>query len=304
MKMKSLKTQFIGAIAMVLVAAVAMGSSTYAWFAMNTQVEANGMQVKAVAEDGILIINELDDDTTTNWKSATQASYSTLVALAPTSTADAATWYHNKSDRQTDAKAGQLAATYETISSNAKWMREEGSGKSGAYFIDDATGAGTNPNVKDDSEKAYVLFNKFFIKSSSNAIDFASSNYTGLYVNKVAVTGAGTSAELDASLRILVKINGVAYIYAPVTGATATYKVGGSDSGTSVTATEVPAGGIVNTLTTQTTIPANSTAKASTVEADVYVYFEGEDAGLKSVNLKDTLDTLNIVITFGITTVS
>ena len=54
--MKSLKTQFIGAIAMVLVAAIAMGSSTYAWFAMNTRVIANGMNVKAVAS-GSLVIN-------------------------------------------------------------------------------------------------------------------------------------------------------------------------------------------------------------------------------------------------------
>ena len=57
MKMKSLKAQFIGAIAMVLVAAIAMGSSTYAWFAMNTQVTATGMKVKAVAEGGIVIKN-------------------------------------------------------------------------------------------------------------------------------------------------------------------------------------------------------------------------------------------------------
>ncbi len=300
MKMKSLKTQFIGAIAMVLVAAIAMGSSTYAWFAMNTQVEANGMQVKAVAEDGILIINELDDDTTTNWKSATQASYSTLVSLAPTSTANDTTWFHNKSDSQTDAKAGQAAATYETISSDPKWKREEGSGKSGTYYIDNATGGTTAEDVKDPEEKAYVLLNKFFIKSSSNAITIPSGEYTALYVNKVAVTGAGTSADLDASLRILIKIGGTSYIFAPVDGATLSYKAGGSDSGPAVSAIEVPATGIINQATTVSTIPANSTAKASTVEADVYVYFEGEDAGLKSVNLKDTLDTLSIVITFGI----
>lgn len=53
--MKSLKAQFIGAIAMVLVAAIAMGSSTYAWFAMNTTVTATNMKVTATAEGSLVI---------------------------------------------------------------------------------------------------------------------------------------------------------------------------------------------------------------------------------------------------------
>ena len=55
MNMKSLKAQFIGAIAMVLVAAIAMGSSTYAWFSMNKEVTAKGMQVKASTSSSLVI---------------------------------------------------------------------------------------------------------------------------------------------------------------------------------------------------------------------------------------------------------
>ena len=40
---------------MVCVAAVALGSSTYAWFAANNKVQATGMEVTAVAEGGIEI---------------------------------------------------------------------------------------------------------------------------------------------------------------------------------------------------------------------------------------------------------
>ncbi len=298
MSTKALKRELLAAIAMVLVAAVALSGSTFAWFAMNTQVSATGTQVKAVAEDGILIINELDADEAQNWRNTTQASYSMLASLAPTSTANVSTWFHNSSTDQDDAKAGQLASTYETLSSNANWMRDEGDGKTGVYFIDSDT-----DDVKDTDEKAYVLLNKFYIKSSSNEIVLGNDKtYKDLYVNKIEVTGTGTSAALDASLRIAVKIGSKITIYAPVTGATTTYKVGGSDSGTSVTAVAVPAGGIVNTAQTLASIPAISTAKLSTVEADVYVYFEGEDAGLKSANLAATLDTLNITVTFGITT--
>lgn len=291
--------KLIPAIVLLLVSAIILSTASFAWFSMNTQVVALNMQVKAVAEDGLLIKNELDADSAANWKVSTNASYGSLVDLAPTSTANVTDWYHNKSDDQNDAKAGQLATTYETLSSNTNWKRDEGSGKTGVYFIDtDAD------NTKDDIEKAYVLLNKFFIKSSGNALTLGTGNtYQDLYVNKVEVTGASGSAALDASLRVAVKVGSQLYIYAPITGATTTYKAGGSDSGTAATVTTVPSSGIVNSTTSTTSIPA-VTATSGWVEADVYIYFEGEDAGLKSANLAATLDTLNVAVTFGITTVS
>lgn len=258
------------------------------------------MQVKAVAEDGLLIINELDADTAANWKASTNASYGSLVDLTPTSTADITAWYHNKSDDQNDAKAGQLAATYETLSSNTNWKRDEGSGKTGVYYIDTDT-----DNTKDTEEKAYVLLNKFWVKSSGDAITLgASQTFHDLYVNKVNVTGMSATTALDSSLRVAVKVGSTLTIYAPVSGATLSYKVAGSDTGTSVTAVSVPSGGLVNTATSTSTIPAIGTAKASTIPVEIYIYFEGEDAGLKSANLAATLDTLNVEVVLGITTLS
>lgn len=57
MSTKALKTQLLAAIAMVLVASIALGSSTYAWFASNTQVTANGMQVTAQSTQAFLLIS-------------------------------------------------------------------------------------------------------------------------------------------------------------------------------------------------------------------------------------------------------
>lgn len=267
---------------------------------MNTQVTATGMQVKAVAEEGLLIKNELDADTAANWKVSTNASYGSLVALAPTSTADVTAWYHNKSDDQNDAKANQATNTYEVLSSDTKWKRDAGQGKTGVYYIDT-----DSQNDKDENEKAYVLLNKFFIKSSGDAITLgAQQTYQDLYINKVNVTGASGSAALDASLRVAVKVGSTLYIYAPVTGATTTYKAGGVD-GTAATVTTVPDTGILNNTTSTTSIPAvTETTAANWVEADVYIYFEGEDAGLKSANLVSTLDTLQVEVIFGITTVN
>lgn len=55
MSIKSLKKQLMAAIAMVLVAAVALGSSTYAWFVNNSQVKAEGPTVTAETSQYLLI---------------------------------------------------------------------------------------------------------------------------------------------------------------------------------------------------------------------------------------------------------
>ena len=52
---KTLKKQLGAAIAMVLVAAVALGSSTYAWFVNNTKVTAEKVDVTAKAANNLLI---------------------------------------------------------------------------------------------------------------------------------------------------------------------------------------------------------------------------------------------------------
>lgn len=45
---------------MVLVAAVALGSSTYAWFANNNTVTADGMQISATTEGAMLVISNTE----------------------------------------------------------------------------------------------------------------------------------------------------------------------------------------------------------------------------------------------------
>lgn len=57
MNSKAIKRQLLAAIAMVLVAAIALGSSTYAWFANNTKVTANDLQLTAMSNDTFLLIS-------------------------------------------------------------------------------------------------------------------------------------------------------------------------------------------------------------------------------------------------------
>ena len=73
MDTKALKKQMGAAIAMVLVAAVALGSATFAWFVSNNKVTAQTSNIAAQSNSAYLVI----DKTTTSTNSTSSTSYST-----------------------------------------------------------------------------------------------------------------------------------------------------------------------------------------------------------------------------------
>lgn len=81
MSTKALKTQLLAAVAMVLVASVALGSSTYAWFANNNKVTADGLQVSAKTDNTFLLISNTSSEDTV---SAVQTSAKTNVTETKT----------------------------------------------------------------------------------------------------------------------------------------------------------------------------------------------------------------------------
>ena len=107
MTVKALRKQLAAAIAMTLVATVALGSSTYAWFTMNKEVSVKGMQVKAQAEAGLLI-NEVKTAGDDYWDESATALVAPGTALVPTSTTNATKWFHANSRIASD-EAGASA---------------------------------------------------------------------------------------------------------------------------------------------------------------------------------------------------
>lgn len=80
MSVKTLRKQLFAAIAMVLVAAIALGSSTYAWFVNNATVTATGANVQAATTYNLLISND-----GTNFYTTTELD-NALTNLTPVST--------------------------------------------------------------------------------------------------------------------------------------------------------------------------------------------------------------------------
>ena len=254
MNSKAIRKQLFAAVAMVLVAAVALGSSTYAWFVASGTVKATGMQVQIQAESGILI-KEKDTDnafaTVANASGAAQA-------LIPTSTNNLTAWYHNNSNDADAAKGGIPNNKYTTV--------------------------GTG--VKDD----YYLQKTFAIRSATqNAIPNAK-----LGIKKVSVSDGTGSIQKALRVGIKLTAGGdtsQTFIYAPkrdaewtLTNVVYATEAAPSPAAVELNAKQAPAGTATSSdcfNLTDTTIPANDTA----LTVDVFIWYEGEDDECKTTNI-------------------
>lgn len=73
--MKKFK-KLIPAFCMLMVSAVLLGTSTYAWFSMNTIVNATGMNVKATSDTKYFVISTVENDIKNSTTAQTTAQFS------------------------------------------------------------------------------------------------------------------------------------------------------------------------------------------------------------------------------------
>lgn len=263
MNSKAIRKQLLAAVAMVLVAAVALGSSTYAWFAANNEVTATGMSVHAQGESGIVIKGESDSVFTT-----TGTARSDVSSLKPTSTCDLANWWHAVSDEYDDEMAVQDANKYSSV-----------------------TG----------TKSEYVAEHVFTIRSAASDVALTDRKLAVKTVTVTPPT-TQQSTNLNKAIRVGVKITTGAtdsdpelYIYAPLAGDGGFTLVPNYDSTVSSLTEKKAADSSTDILTlADDTIPANDTG----LKATVYVWFEGEDTNCKSSNITASVDNLAVSVVF------
>lgn len=271
MNSKAIKKQLLAAVAMVLVAAVALGSSTYAWFVASGTVTAQGMKVQARAEGGLAI--RWAGETSELWATSASAKMETAQKLLPASTADLAKWTYakaldaSKSDADTKSYADVTKAVY--------------GGESGAFKTND-----------------YVVMQPFEVRSTSE-----SKLAKGLYVSGVTVDRT-QNKDLDPALRVGVRMVSASgdvtakYIYAPIDGHSDSYSWKDASNGNNATDVALePIGDGTNgksQLASSTTpIPFD---KGQAVKVQVFIWYEGEDATLFSNNY--AANDLNVTVAF------
>lgn len=300
MSVKALKRQFAASVAMVVVAAVALSSSTFAWFANNNKVSATGLNVQATAEGGIEIkvASGTQTVTTGDWASSADAAIA-KTTLYPTSTlANAATngkltsaWYHASADAAGAYVAtGETYAKLQTVSGKCTFTNGIESGNGVLAYADDVMGG--------VAAGAYYIATVYDIAS-------VGKEATDLKVDGVTVSNVTSGQQgFDQSLRVAVVCGSNIAVYAPV-GYTsnATYKVCTATTGTPM----VLAGATMPGTNNMTALPATTTSDviADTVGAvdeptkvTVYVWYEGEDTNHYTDNLGTTPDGLAVTVNF------
>lgn len=306
---KSAKRKLIPAIAMLTCSAVMLSTATYAWFTMNKEVKVTGMEVKAHAEEGLLVNekaepgNTWDDVATANQITVAQA-----IQLRPASTKDLSSWWHANS-KKTDNEAGYGSGTVDTANTvkigtsdyytNISSLSADntpavaGSQAETNVYYKDAT-YGTSGSY-DNGEGFYVKYTYYIKSSSSETMTVAKNKFmVNVTATKKNEETSGTSDKLDKALRVGVKIGDDYLIFVPNGGSTS-YKVTSDAQGSAYTDAVVYTTETAIGTTGNLSIPA---VTANGMQADVYVWFEGEDPECKSDNLTTVLDTYNIDVTF------
>lgn len=268
MNSKAIKRQLLAAIAMVLVAAIALGSSTYAWFVASNTVTADGMKLQVQGESGIVIKSV--ENSASVWAATASAGMNKGVALTATSTTNLSTWVHATSDVQDNAKAEQAFKDYTAVS--------------------------------EANLDSYRLLKSFYIRSATaNEVENVK-----LAIDSVTVTttnDTASSQNLNRSVRVGVKVGNNFVIYAPL----ADDKSPANDTRFVLNAKYVTEGKPVSVdeyvkadpsrdvfTLTDNKVPATDTG----LTAEIYMWFEGEDGNCMSKNITATLDELNVTVVF------
>ena len=295
----------------------------YAWFTMNKEVAVTGMQVKAHAEEGLLI-NEVATANDGHWDELATGGWAVAdaVQLRPASTSDLIGWWHANSKKSYNeaGASGTVVDTTNTvdITGSGAYYKNIGSGSSistsGTQAAEGGTSAetivyyddasfGTNGQY-DNGEGYYVLY-KYYLKSSKNGDGTYNIAGDDLEVKVTATkqnsenSGTSNNMALDKALRVGVKIDNSYKIFAPMYTDNQSYNVANgvaSINGTAVTAYGTGAS-YVDLATNEVTF-AIPNVTTNGKEVDVYVWFEGEDENCISDNITAVLDTYQIDINF------
>ena len=168
---------FLPATNMVIVAAIALGSSTYAWFVASATVEANGMKVQAQT-DSSLVIKCITNEVQKPFATTATAEMDKAALLKPTSTADLVNWYHSESSQRSYTEDKKVDYTeYKAVLSTEK--------------------------------EQYYLMDSFVIRTASN-VPLANHN---LVIDSVTVESGDGSENLDKAIRVGIKVGGEFYSF-------------------------------------------------------------------------------------------
>ena len=254
---KSLKKQLAAAIAMVMVAAVALGASTYAWFVSNNKVTATTSTISAQSNAAFMYIRD-EKEESKNLTADTSSVTST--ALYP------AHWVTAKEGNYANAEIGKFYTAYGTTAENGAMVTDT------LKLVEKSTDSDTKGSPADADAAKYAVKNTFFIGSKGTELSdlvVAGASLT----NENGTNSTSENADLDNALRILVTCG---------------------DNWVLCDKSSILASSNSNKLA--------DTISSTETTVEIYVFYDGDDAKIKTNNLPDLKKaSKNITVTFDAT---
>ena len=242
--------KLLPAAMMLAVSASMLGTSTYAWFTMNKEVNVSNMKVKVISETPYLLVNEESSsnaasgyDVTANLMAAADAEAELKLVNPKTIASETAA---NQGD-PTMAWQEAVAASADNYAKTGNFTDVTLAADTAANANPHILGAGTGPS---NAFRGYVLSYDLFFKTA-NSTD--AKNLRLATTGGMTVTGV-SSGKIEEAVRILFvnQANGAYYLYDCGTG-TGTYSDNTHYLGETVSNVD------------------------GSVALKVYMYFDGED---------------------------
>lgn len=274
---KALKKQLVAAIAMVLVAAIALGSSTYAWFVSNNQVTATTASISAQSNAPFLVIsNAAITSSTTDTAVTTEVGNTTLFPVQMVQASDDAATFKWESAYAAASDAATEKASTRFVVQNADLNK---------YYVKQTFHVGTNGTTKGQ---------------------FKNLRVSGVSVTQTTVGDPATDGELKNALRVMVVCGAEVAIYDQSGALVTTYdkSTTTTPSNTAITgltaATSRNANGVATSaayLTAETDVFPASSGTIGDKTVDVYIYYDGAVANIRTNNI-DKLGSVKATVTF------
>lgn len=282
MTVKSLKKQLAAAIAMVCVAAVALGSSTYAWFVSNNNVKATTSSISAQSNAPFLVIKAGSAITTTDVKTEDTTTPAADKVLFPVQMVKA----------EDNASAFQWESAYASASDAAT---EKGATR---FIVQSA-----------DYEK-YYMKETFYVGTNGTT----KGQFKNLRVSGVTATPGAENNELKNALRVMVVCGEEVAIYDqngalvttydkttwagdPATPTTTATNIVGLTAADDRTANGVTTNAAYLTGEDSASYIGKTDGTADSVKVDVYVYYDGAVTNINTANISN-LGSVKATVTF------
>ena len=295
---KALKKQMAAAVAMVCVAGVALGSSTYAWFINNTKVTAEKVDVTAKAANNLLITHG-DGTTDAKWGTvATLATYDST-NFAPVSTIGADSYkvleFYKDTNWKTDTDGKYNASEFTSAAAGKEYYKDtvtlKASQKSNLYLDKE-----TVFEIAAKAEQATSNDTATTLRVALVVNGKGTATYNGAYIYQV------DKDELTDRYNTTLLTLDADGVKKAISGENASAAIVGKNIDTTNGVTKYLYAGKTNTAPNLARVPENNemvtelndadvlyqfTAPDDTVTVDVYIWMEGCDEDCNSSTVKN-----------------